>query len=233
MAFRSVGTGSTATNGAPTSTAPAGVALNDIVVQFIWTNGTSTPITWASGFTLITEVLSTAPNRDNGKNQIHAAWKLATGSEPGTYVNSSAAVQWQAFAACWSGRNTTSPVTASNTKAAAGTTSPVTYGLNGVTAVSGDDLIWFPSEFGTVAGTAVWTPPTGFTSRISYQPNGTTSPAQNLSTKDAASAGATGTLTGTETGLDGDVLGIVIALALASGSPSSPVSYSLTSSMEF
>jgi hypothetical protein len=190
------------------------VALNDIVVQFIWTNGSSNPITWASGFTLILEVTGTAPNRDAGQSQLHAAWKLATGSEPGTYVNSIVGSDsWQGFAACWSGRNTTSPVTASASTNASGTVSPVTYGLTGVTAAAGDDLIWFPSEFGGVSGTAVWTPPTGFTSRITYQPSAPSSPGQNLSTKDSASSGATGTLTGTETGQDGDIVGLVIALA--------------------
>ena len=221
MAFRSVGTGTTATSGAPTTNAPAGVAAGDIVLQFLWTNAQTLAITWASGFTLVAEANGAAPNRDNGKSQLHVAWKLATGSEPGTYVNSSAAAQWMGFAACWSGRNTTSPITASATTAAAGTTSPVTYALTGVTAASGDDLIWFPGEFGSIAGTAVWTPPSGFTSQISYQPGGTTSPAQNLSTKDGVSAGATGTLTGTETGQDGDVTGIVIALAV--GTAQAPV----------
>ncbi len=218
MAFRSVGTGTSALSTAPTTNAPTGVALNDIVLQFIWTNGTTTAITWASGFTLIVEANGTGPNRDLGHSQLHVAWKLATGSEPSTYVNSIVgSINWQGFAACWSGRNTTSPVTASAATNASGTVSPVTYALTGVTAAAGDDLLWYPSEFGGIAGTAVWTPPTGFAGRITYQPGGTTSPGQNLSTKDGASAGATGTLTGTETGQDGDVLGLVIALAQASG----------------
>jgi hypothetical protein len=194
-AFRAAGSatsvvGGGAATGAPGT--PAGAVANDILIIVASQDADPITYTWPSGFTQLYNNTITADGQT-----VALAWKRAVGSDSLTVTRSSTSGEWLLRCFAWSGRDTTNPpvgsTAATNNSLNA---SPTTLTSNGVTAVSGDDLVWFGMLDVTAATTtSTLTQPTGYTSR------GTTIAGNSLdvfgtATLDNTSAGATGTVAG-------------------------------------
>jgi hypothetical protein len=175
-------------------------------------------VTWPSGFTQISSDSSTANNGPNGflyVAQNPNASTAVTSYAPSFNVTTDPVV----IIAEHSGRSAslTSNVQASGQIGSSA--SPVSTPLTGVTAANLDDILWLGGCLdSTNTGAWVLTPPGSYTSRQTsdVQTSGEYA-VLNLSTRDAVSAGATGTLTGTYTnaGHSADTFGIVVSLAVA------------------
>lgn len=152
-------------------------------------------------------------------------YKVATGSETTLAIATSLALftDLECWVGCWTGRNTTTPITASAQTKTAGGATPHTYALTGVAAAAGDDLICFALAPQNAA--AAWvgpTVPTGFNATgLALQ---TATPFGNafMSWCDNFGGGATGTVNPKFTGVGTDNLGFVIALAQGSVTPAGP-----------
>ena len=225
MAYRS------STSGTGTSvviTAPAGVAEDDIIVCWWSKNGGGDTYTPPSGFSEPVEVVVDAAEFA----AIDWSWKLATGSEPADYTFTGtygAPLAWGA--AAFSGRNTSSPIQASQpTDEPTGAASPLTIALTGVTAAAGDDLLWIAAQTSPDGSKFTYTEPGGFTKREEAK---RFYGEAVLATLDSAAGGATGTLTGSaardEGSADAAYGGFVIALA-ATGAGG--ITGSLTSTLD-
>lgn len=163
--------------------APAGVALNDIVlVQLYKENGAT--VTMPSGFTEV----DVAPTTTGSVQWHHVFWKRATASEPSTYNFSWTGSTYRAGVAHrYAGAITTgSPVDVSN-KAARSTSGATTPAVAVTTTGADRLLVWLGSSFSTVS----WTPPSGFTLRAPP-----TTLVLAAATKAQAAAGASGSITG-------------------------------------
>jgi hypothetical protein len=209
MAFRSVSSLTTGT----TVNSPPGVQEDDIVIMVVLADDNHTVTDAADGFTV--------GGRIAAGGSYAAQWlrKVAGASEPATYTYSQDFnCAKTAYTMAFSGRNTSAPITASqSTTLSSPASSPISVGLAGVAAAAGDDIIHFgmirPTTGGDTWGSA---PPTNFDERAE-DPRAFRS--AFINTRDNVSAGATGTITGTATivsGTDtGAFAGWVIALAQA------------------
>jgi hypothetical protein len=196
MAYRSSSTNN-ALSTARSTTVPASVAANDIIVLIATCDGaTNTNGTIPSGFTsFFTDSACTADGQ-----VATCCWKRTSGADSGSYTftGSPSNSDWIVQAYAFSGRDTTNPPvqgTLNTVNTAAG--SPLTINANGVTAVAGDDLLWLSAPDVTATGVGTGhTPPSGYTEQQDAEQNW-----QNVSgaTKDNVSAGATGTVSGTFT----------------------------------
>ena len=217
-AFRSCGAVASGTSVGASIASPSGVALNDVVVLIVLYATTPT-IALPSGFTDVTgsphqfNVVS----RNDSSYKMSISTRIASASEPASYsITWTGSYPWLGVSCAFSGRNTSATVTADAITSAAGTVSPVTFALTGITAASGDDLLWIAglSKNGTAP---TWTAPTGLASQIQGDYASSPYPHFNLSTENNIASGATGTLSGTETGLAADNQGIVLSLAASGG----------------
>lgn len=198
---------------------PVGVAAGDLVVIFgcSTSNGNET---WSSpGFT-VGDTLNQTTSLSQGPHATMSwLWKIAGASEPATYtVTTSLALftDCEAFCGAWTGRNTASPITASLQTKTAGTGSPHTYALTGITAAANDDLVTF--VIAAQNATMTWVDPTvpsgwgAGTSILTATPFGN---AYLGHLDNFVAGGATGTVNPKETGVGTDNLGFVIAFAAA------------------
>jgi hypothetical protein len=209
MAFRSIttpGTGNTIDK-------PTGTAEGDIVLILCVADDNHVVTDAADGFTVGGRIAT------GGSYAVQWLWKVAGASEPANYtITQDFNAAKTCVAMAFSGRNTSSPITASaSTTLSSASASPVSVALGGVTAAEGDDIIHFgmirPTTGGDTWGSA---PPTNFDERAE-DPRAFRS--AFINTRDNVSAGATGTITGTATivsGTDtGAFAGWVIAIAQA------------------
>jgi hypothetical protein len=232
MALRS-GSITTFVNGAQNTTSfainsPVGVAAGDIVIIIVSSTSNGNETWTSTGFT-VGDTLNQTTSINQGPHATMAwLWKIATGSEPSTYtVVSSLAVFTDCEAICgaWTGRNTSAPITANSQTKTAGSATPHTYALTGVTSAALDDLICY--VIAPQNASAAWTGPTvpsGF--NATGIPLQTLTPFGNafMSWADAFAGGATGTVNPTFTGVGTDNLGFVISLAASSGGGSNTAS---------
>lgn len=149
MAFRSSTDFSTFTGlGAP----PGTVASDILILALYETSAVNRPYT-CSGWTLIAENPSTpAPYGAS------LYWALGSVSNF-TFLNSASTpiTTQSGTISAWSGRNTTTPVTAFNVASASDASTTTTAST--VTAAAGDDLIWVATQQNAIAyGAAVGTP---------------------------------------------------------------------------
>jgi hypothetical protein len=192
-----VGTTSAGTIG--TGTLPLAPPPGSIVVIFITQGGNGTGAVSCSGFSAIPtlSVLSLPTTHQSWGN---ALYKVAGASEPTSYtvtLNAANFATTQTYV--FTGRNTTSPFTASlGTVDGAAGTSPFSIALGGVTAAAGDDVLWVSglSNQSTYNGPS-FTVPTGFTNSLTSTSTTSFTTGVVGAVKANVVAGATGTLTGT------------------------------------
>ena len=217
MAYRVGSAVATHTNSNSSTTVtvngPTGVQAGDIILLIENSlGGTTSSVMSCSGFTYVAGGQTGGPAQGPSCTMAFL-WKVAGASEPSTYsvtLNSANFNNYCVIAAAWTGRSATQ-VGASQFTATAGTGSPVSVTLAGVTAAAGDDLIFFAC--GNNGASNSWTPPTGFATAINdIEP--TSSWNTYLAYKNNASAGATGSLVAVETGVGVDNIGMVIALSI-------------------
>lgn len=186
-----------------------------------------------SGFTAGSSLSPSLPdvfNSVTGSDYLHVAVKIAAAGDTGTptyTTSSSLSGHWQQQIRVYSGRVNGSVATGFNNQVAtavsASTTTPFTYNLTGLTALSGDDLIivvegGFPS--GNSGGTSWSTTSTGFGDALNNY-DSTYNYAGFLSSLDKTnvSAGATGTIGAALAAVGGNTqvgaLGFVMSLPMA------------------
>ncbi len=195
MAYRS--SSSNALNsGTASTTVPAGSTTDDIVILACAVDNTSEDLTskWPANFTpLVANSAITADGHRWG-----CAWKRLTTADAGSYTMAALADtihDWTLHAVCFSGRHTTNaPVNSTVATQNTPQSSPVSVAANGVTAVTGDDLLWLSVPDVTASGIGnLHTDPSGFTEA---QDNELAWVNMGTSYQNNVSSGATGTITG-------------------------------------
>jgi hypothetical protein len=185
--------GSSAT---PSVAVPAGVQAGDIVIVAVGIDATAAAFDPADLPTGFTELAETDITLDGHTGWV--GWKRLSGADAGSYTfgNVGASGDWVCQAIALSGRHATNPPVASATATGSDTTSadPAAIAANGVTAVTGDDLVWVSVPDVNASGTGNGhTPPASFTEAED---------AENLwanlsiAYRENVAAGATGTVTG-------------------------------------
>jgi len=186
-----------------------------VILGVVIPGGSVETITWPSGFTLLTSANNTGGGRGNQANLLIAFGTTVTGSYIMTVQGANGTTPI-GFAVAHSGRVSTTPTNFTSTANINGGNSPISLAVPGLTAASGDDILWLGAVNACAAATAwTWTAPSGYTSRQTANvPNSTAGVGVNLSTRDNQN-GATGTLTGvaTNSGQNADGMGIVLALS--------------------
>jgi hypothetical protein len=221
MAFRAAASTSGANAASPGAcNLPAGIQVGDYLLAFwsIDTAGAAGSPTVPTGWTKIG-----GPTDISGPDtQTYLIYeRIADGNE-------SSQRTWSGFGgnnfaciiAAWSGRDTSTPKTfiTNSTPNTSSNASPVSVALTGGTAAAGDDIAWF-AAIDNISGASGWSlssAPSGFTGYgVAQFQWGTAAFAH----KDAAAAGATGTLTGTltEAGDHAGWSGFVVAIKAAGG----------------
>lgn len=201
MAFRSAGTAVSTTTSTQTSVTPgtpAGLSVDDIIIIVVSYDATGATFS-ASGFTVLDSQGIASPDGQEAA----VLWKRAVGGDSLTVTRSggsAASFVTQAFA--FNGRDTANPpvisTVATNTSSNA---SPTTVTANSLTALSGDDLMWFgtlDSNQGT-AGNPTFTAPSGYTPQAAVTDTNDHFDVYGVATLDSAPAGATGNVSGTLT----------------------------------
>ena len=117
-----------------------------------------------------------------------------------TWTNANAR-DWVIIVGAWSGRDTAATVTPVPTSVETAQTTPISVTLTGVTAASGDDVVFF-ADLDKTVNTDVWssTPPASYSEQQDVD-NGWSY--GYLATRDNVTAGATGALTATATRTSG------------------------------
>lgn len=201
MAFRSSAQSTTTGNASSgTVPVPSGAAINDIAIVVVSVDalGPET-FTWDTGFTQLYNTSIAAPDG----HTFGAAWKRLTAADTGNYSQS-----WtdtkdyliQCF--LFSGRDTTNPPVASTiaTNTSSNPT-PITVTANGVTAVTGDDLLFVMCPDIVLNNNGIsFTPASTFTEQTDTVNAGSGGIGWcNLSCdyKENVSGGATGSISGT------------------------------------
>lgn len=217
MAYRSSSTNS-GSSAAPSVAVPAGVVDGDIILAaIVIDNGASTAT--LTGFT---QLFQSAMSAVDGQ-KVALGWRRASG-DSGSYTwGNSGAVSYAMAAVAFSGRDASNPPTATENKQDSSHTSPVSVDATGVTALDGDDLCWIdlPDPNG---GAPTHTAPTGYTLRVDVAANSNFT-VIGAATKDAATAGATGTVTGTLTLASGAAAycGYLVRIPLAAPASTAPL----------
>jgi len=206
-------------------TVPPGVAADDIIIIMLSADGTSSTATNGTVPTGFTAFFNNTDVTADSQT-VSSAWKRATGADSGSYsfgTSTGAGSNWMCQAVVLSGRDTGNPPVAGTSSIQnTGQSSPVTVSANGVTALSGDDLVWFSAPDPTATGVVTGhTPPSSYTERQDAN-NGWTS--MSIATLDAASAGATGTISGTLTlsSNTSGYLSLLIRIPAAGGAVATP-----------
>lgn len=202
MAFRSAssnfGTGTTLS-----VPVPAGVQANDIVVIVATIDNSAVATAISNGVGGITGFTSFGGNSQSAPDgQSYATgWKRLTGADTGSYTLSGSIGSGQAWvveAVAFSGRDTTNPpVRSTVNQSTAANSTPVTATASGVTALSGDDLLWIVCPDMSASGiNGTVTAPTGYTKQKDVAMGFSWASVAN---KDGVSAGATGSVAGSFT----------------------------------
>lgn len=214
-----------ASTSAVISVGSIGIAANDYVILFINGGGAgNNTYTFPSGFNAIGSL--TNINVNAGYCTLGVAAKIAGGSEPSTYTISSSSNDFQtAHCRVYSGRNTSSPVTAvAQTASSTPANFPISVSMTGLTAAASDDVVLLLGCTGNGSGateTQSLTGPTGFAHQgagdAQVQFSGPIAYADYCNNP----GGATGTLSATwSSSLNGNGLaygGYLISLAAALG----------------
>lgn len=211
------------TSGTSTSltvTAPSGTAQDDIVILCAAVGGgASETFTWPTS-TTFTEIGNASIATPDTKT-IKCAWTREDASPAATYqvANSVGGGDKMILIACaFSGRHTTNPPVAQVSTQTSAAASPITIAATGVTAVAGDDILWYAVGAST-DGFSGWdfTAPTNYTEREDVAADFYTY--GSVATRDNVSAGATGSISGTMTlgGSTGGWGAIVMRIPAAAG----------------
>jgi hypothetical protein len=202
MAFRSSAVSVTNGNGnSGTVPVPAGAATDDIALIFLSVDsGNAQTISWPANFTQLRSTTIATPDGQT----YGCAWKRLTGADSGSYtVSWTDSKDYLIQCGLWSGRDTGNPPTDTIATLTSQDGSPISINATGLTAVSGDDLVWVGCPDIVLNNTGIsFAPPSTYTERTDVVNGGLSSTGWcNLSfaTKDAVGAGATGTVTGTFT----------------------------------
>jgi hypothetical protein len=200
VAYRSSSVNKANSATAPNTAVPAGVAANDIIVLLCSFDQSTATFSgnWPTGFTHLDEAAVTLDGQKVG-----IAWKRASGADIGSYTmtatpGSGVAADWAMAAAAFTGRDTGNPPVKSNVSVSSvNNSSPVSGLANGVTALTGDDLLWLCGpDRNSGTSTTVFTAPPSHTLRQSTDQGFTT---VAVSTRDSIGSGPTGQVTGTFT----------------------------------
>jgi hypothetical protein len=198
-------------------------ALNDLIVIAVAQGSNGNGSFTCPGFSAITGLsVQTMPTTGT---YFYALYKVAGGSEPTSYTVTPNAGNWCAVQ-IWdfTGRNSAAPITAASANTIAQGSPPINIAVTGVTAVSGDDLLWF-GALGNTGVSESFTVPSGFTNALNT--SGATSGFQvSLAgcVQQNVASGATGTLTGSMTGSGAsDAAGAIISIAKSVVPPSIPL----------
>ena len=177
-------------------TSPAGTAENDIVI-LCWSQGGSgsATLTWPSGFTQFTGNASVATP---DTKTIRCAWKREDSTPDANYTVSTDTEDLAILiAVSFSGRHLTDPPVENVSTSTANNASVVSMTNAGVTAVNGDDLLYFAAQASASFEIGAYAAPGSFTERQEAACDFYTAGA--ASTRDNVSAGATGSIAGTWT----------------------------------
>jgi hypothetical protein len=194
------GTGNSST---PSVAVPASVAADDIALLACTIDTQTADFAvgdWPTGFTELHDVNCTAEGQSTA-----LGWKRLTGADSGSYTfaDLGASGDWICEVTILRGRHTTDPPTSTSNVVNTAASSPITVTATGVTAVEGDDLVWFSAPDVTSGPNVVvgHDPPTNFTERIEAGVGGEGGLWVKLAvaTRDNVSAGATGNISGTLT----------------------------------
>lgn len=162
---------------------PAGTAVNDVVVVYIYQdNATLQVITPPAGFT---EIVFNPQLQTTGPQRFQIWWKRLTGADTGTYTFTHASSHTEAAAVRYTGVITTGTPYELLQFGIQNITSTTLPALTGTTS-GPDRLLLYPA---TSYQTADFTPPTGFTERLDTDD-------LFISDKPQAAAGDTGTVVG-------------------------------------
>lgn len=184
-------------------TAPASIALNDLLILFVMTGNLT--ITPPSGFT------SCGTGVVTGGVKLQAFYKVASGSEPGTYtVGLSGSSYTDLIMLRYDGEDSSGAFNAYQSSTSSSTTSHAATGIT--TAHDGALVLAAYSNISASLGAT--TPPSGFTERIK------TDNATVINELIQTSAGATGTLT--ETTVDTASLDMIVVSFNAPSAPTAP-----------
>jgi hypothetical protein len=142
MAFRGAASASSTSTTQTVNVNSIGIQLNDIVLLALANFIGNTP-SFPVGFTQVT---GTSPGVNDGNTVVLVYSKIATGAEPTSY--SITGVSFGGSIACrvYSGRNTSSPFTATQQSSVGAAAFPITFSMTGVTAASNDDVVAFAAD---------------------------------------------------------------------------------------
>ncbi len=179
----------------------------------------NTPTGVPSGFSLIGSAKTSAQNVGK-QGVLYIYEKLVASSEAGTYTFTyGSSVAFSVSVVWFSGRHASTAATVTTSDDTGNGTTPVSAAIPGVTAALNDDIAAFhPIAWASYVGVSTGTAPASYTERIETD-SGAGAFGNYLSTRDAVSSGATGTLTATLSNgvLAGEFFGIVVALPVAGG----------------
>lgn len=224
MAYRSSGVGTPANSTSHTIPVPSSLTNGDKVnLYFIEEFTTTATSTIPTGFTLAEEVNVAAGFRDIS---IRRWWKDITdaaneGSGGNYTITFGTAAIGYGFSVAHSGRSSGAGTSTETNNGSAGA-SVLNVALSGVTAASGDDVVWVgcvapDDDVDIFSVTSSQTAPTNYTKRSEI--NSLWRIGQ-LATRDNVSSGATGTLTGTCTYTSAGTAtfgGLVLTMASSGG----------------
>jgi len=211
MAYRSSAPTESDNSNSLVATAPAGIVAGDILIAGITQDDTGVTFGAPSGWTIVS-----TQNVTNGDTSTFAwAWKLAGGSEPGTYTfTGTSGFNMAAVIAAYSGR-ASSPIetsTVNNPNSGSPPSSPVTVTATGFTTSYIDDIVWI-CGVDTNGGDGSWTAPSGMTKRSEVSGSGNFT-AMAICDFSQSSAGVVADQSGTwtQSSAAGNFVGFLIAL---------------------
>lgn len=182
----------------PSVAVPSGVQSGDIVILVACVDATASDFEtadWPTGFTELADVDITTEGQSAA-----IGWKRLTESDSGSYTFGAihaSAQDWVCQAFAFSGRHATDPPVATSAINNSSNSSPVTVTATGVTAVTGDDILWVSAPDVSASGIGNGhTAPTDYTEKEDAEYN-----LSNISgaVRENVSAGATGDISGTLT----------------------------------
>jgi PASTA domain len=189
-----------------------------IVTLWLRVAGNGATITPPSGCTLITTINENLGGYGSPQ-QLSVYYTTTVSSNYAFTIGGGNGTTPTCIAVAHTGRLTSAPTNFATTDSS-GSASPVSIPLTGITAATGDDLIWCGCICSAATGGSwVTTAPSGFTKQqeASQTDNVFDGGTSCISTRDNVTAGSTGTPTGSSasSGKNGDYYGVVLALPAA------------------
>ena len=164
-AFGSVGTRYAASTSTPAIAVPASVAAGDIIVCYIWTNGTVTVTGRPAGFAAAEGSPANVAGNPAGACNLSIEWKRATGADSGTYDFTTSASDFVyaraiRYTSCVAAGNPwDTPISEADSGSDTGTAPAVSINTAGADRL----LVYAASDVNGDSGT--WTAPSGFSER--------------------------------------------------------------------